>query len=392
MKHLLTAHISALTCLVLWTPLISFGAEEELNIDKFGEANLIPISLGGYSGEVQSVLTFDLSVMGFKIVGADTAHYNVTGNNNSAVEGRVTDRISKAAVLENRRYSGGTLRSQAHAFADDIAFKITGTRGIAQTKIVFKRVSGGQSEIYLADYDGAKPFALTADHSIVAAPCWVPKRQMVCYTSYKSGFPDVFSHDLTSGDRKPVARYPGLNSSAAVSPDGRRVALILSKGGTPDLYVCNLDGSNLSQLTKSRSGEAASSPCWSPDGQTICFAWGSAVSPTLQIISADGGAKRPLRTAGAGRVVTEPDWSPDGRLIAFTVMRGTAQICVVPAQGGEALDLTAGEDPSWAPNSRTLIFVRFQNRRPVLSLLDVKTKQVKDVPQSLGSSQPAWAR
>jgi len=73
---------------------------------------------------------------------------------------------------------------------------------------------------------------------------------------------------------------------------------------------------------------------------------------------------------------SEPDWSPDGKLIAFTVQYRDFQICVVPAAGGTATALVEGEDPSWSPNSRTLIFARRQGGRYVLSLLDVPTKQV----------------
>jgi Tol biopolymer transport system component len=69
------------------------------------------------------------------------------------------------------------------------------------------------------------------------------------------------------------------------------------------------------------------------------------------------------------------------------------EICVVPAEGGEAKLYTAGEDPTWAPNSRTLMFTRRVGSRRVLSLLDVPTKQIKDAPHISGScSQPAWAR
>ncbi len=91
--------------------------------------------------------------------------------------------------------------------------------------------------------------------------------------------------------------------------------------------------------------------------------------------------------------LTSPDWSPDGKWIIFTSGSANFTLWVVPAGGREAEQLVAGEDPCWAPNSRTVIFTRQVNHNPVLSLLDVPTKHVKDVGQISGScSQPAWAR
>ena len=78
---------------------------------------------------------------------------------------------------------------------------------------------------------------VTRDGNIVAAPCWVPGQLALYYTSYKLGSPNIFYQNLTSGARHNFAHYPGMNSSAAVSPDGRRVAMILSKSGSPDVYV-----------------------------------------------------------------------------------------------------------------------------------------------------------
>jgi hypothetical protein len=68
---------------------------------------------------------------------------------------------------------------------------------------------------------------------------------------------------------------------------------------------------------------------------------------------------------------------------------------VVPAAGGTATMLVEGEDPSWASNSRTLIYGRRKGGNYTLSLLDVPTKQYKDVSRISGSSsqsQPSWAR
>ncbi|MBU6410694.1 MAG: PD40 domain-containing protein [Verrucomicrobia bacterium] len=351
----------------------------------------IPVSLQGFSGEVAEALKFDLYVQGFAFVAPGAAQYQISGSDAGSVQGSVVDVVAHKTIL-SRRYTGADLRRQAHAFSDDIVFAITGKKGIAQTKIAFKvEHGGGGGEIYVADYDGYNAEAVTHDGAIVAAPAWVPGRLAVYYTSYKLGNPDIFFQDLSTGQRRVFAAFAGLNTSAAVSPDGSRVAMILSKSGSPDVWECSAGGSDWMDLTKTREDE--SSPCWSPDGRWICYATKIRERRLLAKVPAGGGPRQVIRTIGAANP-SEPDWSPDGKWIAFTSQMGEFDICVVPASGGDATILVRGQDPSWSPNSRTLIFTRQTGSyRYVLSVLDVFTKQVKDVRQIPGNdSEPDWAK
>jgi len=389
MKLHIASQICLLTC-CLWTaiaqPTIDIeGTRRPLAPDKF-----IPVTLTGFSGEVEAALKFDLEIAGFNFVNESQAHYLISGSNTGGrVEGRVVEKVSKANLLA-KAYTGDNARRLAHALADDIVLAITKKPGIAQTRIVFKVDTGSQSEVYIADYDGHNATKVTADGSIVAAPCWVPGKRALMYTTYKFGLPAIVQHNLASGEREFVARYGGLNTSPAVSADGRRVAMILSKDGSPDVFVADAVGTNLKRLTTTRADE--SSPCWSPDGSIICFASRESGRAQLYTVSPSGGAMRRLSTAGVANA-TEPDWSPDGGQIIFTSLMGSFQLCVIPAGGGNASVLVEGEDPSWAPNSRHVIFTRRVGTRRVLSLLDVTTQRVKDVKQVSGScSQPGWSR
>lgn len=364
----------------------------ELEIYRRADSNeAIPITMSGFSGTAQEVLKFDLEVHGFIFVGNEAAKFILTGGNNGQVEGRLTDK-NKTSLLA-RAYTGGSVRSQAHALANDVIFAITQRKGITDKKIAFRVEEGkNDSEIYVADFDGANAVAVTSDNSFTAAPNWVPGERKILYVSYKAtGLPQILSHDLSTGARKKIAAYGGINSGPAVSPDGKRIAMILGKSGNAELYVSNIDGSDLKQLTKSREGE--SSPTWSADGREICYVADSGRA-SLYKISANGGTPTRLRTAGVGGNLTEPDWSPDGKTITFTSQTGKYfNVCVVPANGGDAKILVEGEDSAWAPNSRTIIFTRRKSGGRVLSLLDVPTKRVKDVTRISGSSsQPCWAK
>jgi TolB protein len=362
-----------------------------VDVEKFtqpGREKPIPVSISGFTGEAAEVIQFDLYVQGFSFTTPDAAQYLISGSNNGNLTGRVTDQVNKSTLV-SKSYSGAALRRQTHAFTDDFVRALS-RKGIAQTKIAFKADAGANGEIYIADFDGANKQAITHDNAIVAAPAWVPGKLALYYTSYKLGNPDIFLHNLSTGERTGVARYAGSNISPAPSPDGSKVAMILSKSGAVDLWVANADGSGLKQLTKTREDD--SSPCWSPDGQWICFATKINERRSLCKIPASGGTVQRISTAGISNP-SEPDWSPDGKWIVFTAQMGGFDVCVVPASGGSATVLVNGEDPSWGPNSRTVVYARRQGGRRTLSLLDVPTKQTKDVSRISGSnSQPSWAK
>jgi len=394
----MTNFLSAFLSLFLFASLAAVAADPpryrvEVTYDPNGFLQPIFVHVTGLSGEADSVLKNDLLFMGIVHKSPDEARFLINANAAGVrAEARVTEKVTKSVVHE-AAFTGSAQRSAVHALSDSIAKALTGLQNIAiaTTKVAFKVETGpARSEVYVADYDCFGAQAATTDQTIIAAPCWAG-RGMLVYSSYKQGNPYIFSHVLSTGARNAVARHPGNNYSPAVSRDGRRVAMILNKNGTPNLYVANIDGSGLNQLTRNRDGDAC--PSWSPDGRTICYvSRAGGGSPALYKISASGGSPVPLRTTFAPNP-TEPDWSPDGKWIAFTAQIRGFTLFMVRAEGGEAIELVPGEDPSWAPNSRALMFCSGPDHNKRLSLLDVPTKTVKPLARILESnSQPSWAK
>jgi TolB protein len=391
-KSLLKVLIITVTACVLRLSRAQDSSEIQITtgINAFGKKP-IPVALEGLTGEAAQVLRFDLYVQGFSFVDAASAQYLIHGSGDGNVTGSLTDKLARQTVF-SRAYSGASLRRQAHFFANDIVQAVQKIPGIGLGKIAYKSQGrGGAGEIFVSDFDGSSSVRITSDGAIVAKPAWVPHTMALYYTSYAREFPDIFYQSLSSGERRVIAGYPGLNTSAAVSPDGSRVAMILSKSGSPDVWVCNTDGSGLKRVT---TGIEDSSPCWSSDGQSICYATKQNSRRRLAKVSAGGGSVENLNTSGVSNP-TEPDCSPDGKWIAFTRQAGGEfDICVIPTDGSFApVVIAAGENPSWSPNSRTLVYNHSVGGVQTLSVLDVFTKQHKDCQRAPGSnSQPAWAR
>lgn len=102
-----------------------------------------------------------------------------------------------------------------------------------------------------------------------------------------------------------------LQSPAAISPDGKRVAFALPRNGKQQLHVIAADGTGLRPLSGDVDARGAAS--WSPDGKWIAVAGNEADGPGLFKLPADGG--RPVRLATGSFL--DPVWSPRGDLIVY---------------------------------------------------------------------------
>ena len=161
----------------------------------------IPIALSGFSDEIRKVLELDLYVVGFD-VNTGKPQYQLTASPGAAVRATLAD-VNNPQPLFVRAYPGGSQRAQAHALADDVVKTLLQIPGIAATRIAFKNSPGGRngkgetiSEIWASDYDGANAVALTGDTTIAAAPCWVPGKLELFYTSYRAVRPEIYLQNL----------------------------------------------------------------------------------------------------------------------------------------------------------------------------------------------------
>jgi YD repeat-containing protein len=127
------------------------------------------------------------------------------------------------------------------------------------------------------------------------------------------------------------------------SPDGRKIVFASNRSGGFGIWVCDSDGTNLAQLID-YGPYLTGTPRWSPDGRWITFDSrsndaGSEGNADIYLISAEGGQPRRLTSDPAEDVA--PSWSRDGKWIYFGSTRGgNMQIWKVPAQGGQATQVT----------------------------------------------------
>ena len=281
----------------------------------------------------------------------------------------------------------------AHRAAHDIVEKVTGKPSYFLGQLVLIGTKGGTKELFLADSSMQSIRQITQNRSISVKPRWSPDNRFISYTSYHMRFPDIYTIELATGRHLREAAYPGVNAGGAISPDGRSMALILSKDGNPDLYVKDRASGRLTRLTHTpRAVEG--SPVWSPDGSQIAYVSDATGTPQIYVISRNGGS--PTRLTSRGSQSISPDWGANG-LIAYQTMLGRQfQIAVLdPATRQDVLVSPPGasfEDPSWAPDGRHIVATRVLNYQNTIYLLDTDGGEPVALSNSGEWSSPAWSR
>ncbi|OGV60854.1 MAG: hypothetical protein A2X45_20390 [Lentisphaerae bacterium GWF2_50_93] len=285
------------------------------------------------------------------------------------------------------------LRTAAHKAVDAILKKKFSIAGICSTRIAFAgETQPGKKEIFTCDFDGQNILQLTNSSSLSVEPDWIPKRDAIVYTLYMKRFTDIVELDVPSRRSRSLAQFPGLNSGAAISPNGNVMALILSRDNQVELYIKSFAGREFQRLTNDISVEA--SPCWSPAGDKICYVSDKSGRPSLYVIDSRGGASVRLPTVGTEAV--SPSWSADNK-IAYSAKSGGYTIAVLDLSGkepGKTVVNAAGdwESPSWAPDSRHVVCARKLGGNSSLYVIDTWTGKAR---QLLGGKMnivlPSWS-
>lgn len=202
----------------------------------------------------------------------------------------------------------------------------------------------GYDEIWVINADGSAPTQLTCSSGGALFPAWSPDGTRIVYTD-PGGSLRLIRLD---GSGTTIVEAPECcvaNFHAAWSPDGARLAFDSNRSVSQEVWVINVDGSGLAQLTQGGYIE----PDWSPDGARLTLSSGF----DIFVMNPDGsGFTRLTNTQAQAR---NPAWSPDGSRIAFDSNRnGLNEIWVMNADGSglfSFINRTSGGDynPDWQP-------------------------------------------
>lgn len=197
-------------------------------------------------------------------------------------------------------------------------------------------------DIFIADTAGNLTKQLTTEPGYDAEATISPQGDKIVFTSDRSGDLELYTMDLDGSNVVQVTDQLGYDGGAFFSPDGKRLVFrssrpkteeevteykeLLSKGlvapTNMEIYTCNVDGSDLKQITN--LGKANWAPFYHPSGEKIIFSsnhhdTGRGYNFQLFMINTDGTGLKQITNASVFNAF--PMFSYDGKKLVFSSNR-----------------------------------------------------------------------
>jgi Tol biopolymer transport system component len=185
----------------------------------------------------------------------------------------------------------------------------------------------------------------------------------------------------------------------ALSPDGRRVAAVVTEGSNQDVWVWDLARGVRNRLTT--APELDGSPVWSPAGDEVAFRSRRAGNYDIYLRQADGsGEERALADTPQNEMPS--DWSKDGKYLLYQHTD--------PETGRDLWYLERSEDgsgwephpflqepsaqsaPKFSPNGRYVAYISHESGQPEVHVQPFPEGGRKVTVSNSGGRQVRWGR
>lgn len=247
-----------------------------------------------------------------------------------------------------------------HVVSDEIERWITGTRGIAASRIAF--IDG--TKLKIVDSDGANERTIPTVGAALS-PSWHPSGRYLVYVDADDRGTRIAQIDLRAmKPRLLSASNRGLNITPVYTKDGKNIVWASGGDSPAELVLASANGDDsVPKPFVGRTGFETTSPSFSPDGKQVVFMSPVPLTPQLYTMNIDGTGLRRITPVVPGKrsYRTGADWSPSGAEIAFQQQNGDFQVWTIRVKDRVMTQLTnegENEDPAWAPDGRHLSITR----------------------------------
>ena len=158
--------------------------------------------------------------------------------------------------------------------------------------------------------------------------------------------------DASGGEPRRRTQGPGVDTEPAFSPDGRSIYFVSDRGGAPQIYRMPASGGAAERVTF--SGTYNISPTVSPDGRWLAYVSRVNGAFKLQVMELATGSVTAITDTSADE---SPSFAPNSRLIVYATQNQSKEALMTTTLDGKIKARLAGQggdirEPSWGPFQR----------------------------------------
>ena len=311
----------------------------------------------------------------------------------------IYDVLTQKPLYRNKiAFTNGALRKTAHALSDVIYYALLGQKGSFNTKLSFVTVNEEKNgkrkyRLVISDWDGKNQQVIIGSEDPILSPAWSADQRKIAYVSFKNNRSDVFvKYVFQNTNPIKLPKFDGIASSPTWHPDGKSLALTLSKDGNKDIYLYNFDSKKLKRLTTNIAIDTEAN--FSPDGKSIAFT--SNRTGQVQIYIKNLKSGKISRATFEGRYNAKPVFSPDGKDLALIHRVGKDyRLALLDIASRDLTVLTqnkSDESPYFSPNGGMIIYSTNRDNKGILSIISLHNYQTVELMQKEGEvREPSWS-
>tara|TARA_B110000438_G_scaffold301275_1_gene355743 strand:- start:438 stop:1517 length:1080 start_codon:yes stop_codon:yes gene_type:complete len=212
-------------------------------------------------------------------------------------------------------------------------------------KIVFSTYfpSNDNYDIFTMNSDGSGKKNITNTSFYEKNPQFSPDGSFILYQGWKRGKMEIFFVNLLENNNINISKNSSSNDiisqGNAISPDGQKVVFTSDRDNNKNIYIMNIDGSNLKQLTFDIADDYE--PIFSYDGLSIIFTSNRDGNKEVYLMTNEGLEIENISNNSAD------DWNPrifpDSKKIIFQSLRdgpSNWEIYIMNIDGSSQKNLT----------------------------------------------------